>query len=660
MAAGVDGNTNGDMIFNTRENNNSGFATLTNSAFKFQHYTTDLVNILRNGNTTFAGDVMINSSSANYADLTVGGTGDIVALRASSGTAGFTMYEAGTGRFNMTTLNGSNGIAFKVPSTTALTLDSSANATFGGDIQANERITFTDTNNSIASNTLTRHSNGYLYIAGGSSGLVVGNSDASVRTQYMGATMQFETESVVRFKLDSNSRISLSNNDNNTSNTVFGKSAFNAGSDNSSDFNTVFGELVMGTGTVNGADNNSGFGYKAIQEITSASNNTAVGFRAGTSITTGDGNVIMGSTAGDAITTESNCTLIGQFAGSGINSTDANGSTAVGNTALWKNTSGQRNNALGFQSLAQNTTGDDNIAIGYQSLTASAESQAHRNIAIGSYALSTLNARGQNNIAIGFEALETANHADVDVNIAIGNYVLDDVGGAGVWACVGIGHNALTSVNHAGAVGSTAIGYYSLSSLTSGAGNTAVGFEALKTISSGTTSTAVGYEALELATGNSNTAIGYEAGNIISTGTECTILGGFSNPSANNASNETVVGSGITGNGSNSVTLGNTSVTAVYMAKDSGAVVHASGLKFDNDQTNNIDEANTLDDYEEGLYTPSITGSSSGNYVLNTSYDSTSYTKIGRQVTMTGEIRVASDNSASGTIRVSIPLQSLN
>ena len=476
MAAGVDGNTNGDMIFNTRENNNSGFATLTNSAFKFQHYTTDLVNILRNGNTTFAGDVMINSSSANYADLTVGGTGDIVALRASSGTAGFTMYEAGTGRFNMTTLNGSNGIAFKVPSTTALTLDSSANATFGGDIQANERITFTDTNNSIASNTLTRHSNGYLYIAGGSSGLVVGNSDASVRTQYMGATMQFETESVVRFKLDSNSRISLSNNDNNTSNTVFGKSAFNAGSDNSSDFNTVFGELVMGTGTVNGADNNSGFGYKAIQEITSASNNTAVGFRAGTSITTGDGNVIMGSTAGDAITTESNCTLIGQFAGSGINSTDANGSTAVGNTALWKNTSGQRNNALGFQSLAQNTTGDDNIAIGYQSLTASAESQAHRNIAIGSYALSTLNARGQNNIAIGFEALETANHADVDVNIAIGNYVLDDVGGAGVWACVGIGHNALTSVNHAGAVGSTAIGYYSLSSLTSGAGNTAVRF----------------------------------------------------------------------------------------------------------------------------------------------------------------------------------------
>ncbi len=75
------------------------------------------------------GNVNIGTSG-DYAKLTVGGTGDIVALRASSGTAGFTMYEAGTGRFNMTTLNGSGGIAFKVPTTTALTIDSSATSTF--------------------------------------------------------------------------------------------------------------------------------------------------------------------------------------------------------------------------------------------------------------------------------------------------------------------------------------------------------------------------------------------------------------------------------------------------------------------------------------------------------------------------------------------------
>ena len=41
--------------------------------------------------------------------------------------------------------------------------------------------------------------------SGGSSGLVVGNSDTSVRTQYMGTSMQFETENAVRFVIDSNS-----------------------------------------------------------------------------------------------------------------------------------------------------------------------------------------------------------------------------------------------------------------------------------------------------------------------------------------------------------------------------------------------------------------------------------------------------------------------
>ena len=49
MAATANGNTGGDMVFNVRENNNSTFATTTNSAFRFQHYTTNLLSILRNG-----------------------------------------------------------------------------------------------------------------------------------------------------------------------------------------------------------------------------------------------------------------------------------------------------------------------------------------------------------------------------------------------------------------------------------------------------------------------------------------------------------------------------------------------------------------------------------------------------------------------------------
>ncbi len=50
VASATDANTSGDIVFNTRENNNSAFATTTNVGFKFQHFTTDLVTILRNGN----------------------------------------------------------------------------------------------------------------------------------------------------------------------------------------------------------------------------------------------------------------------------------------------------------------------------------------------------------------------------------------------------------------------------------------------------------------------------------------------------------------------------------------------------------------------------------------------------------------------------------
>jgi hypothetical protein len=40
---------------------------------------------------------------------------------------------------------------------------------------------------------------------------------------------------------------------------------------------------------------------------------------------------------------------------------------------------------------------------------------------------------------------------------------------------------------------------------------------------------------------------------------------------------------------------------------------------------------------------------------FNTSYNQLSYTKIGRQVHVTGEVRVASDNSISGDLRFTLP-----
>jgi hypothetical protein len=125
--------------------------------------------------------------------------------------------------------------------------------------------------------------------------------------------------------------------------------------------------------------------------------------------------------------------------------------------------------------------------------------------------------------------------------------------------------------------------------------------------------------------------------------------------SAATVSNETVIGHNIAGKGTNTVTLGNADVTDIYMAHDSGAVVHASGLKFDSDQTNNIDEANTLDDYEEGEYQGVVTCGTSGTVTIATSNDQLSYIKIGNQVTVNGLIVVGSVSSPDGFFKVSLP-----
>jgi len=64
--------------------------------------------------------------------------------------------------------------------------------------------------------------------------------------------------------------------------------------------------------------------------------------------------------------------------------------------------------------------------------------------------------------------------------------------------------------------------------------------------------------------------------------------------------------------------------------------------------------ANILDDYEEGYYTPLFKYGAS-SFSLNSSYNSLAYTKIGRQVTVTGEIKVGTTSARTGTLSLSLP-----
>jgi hypothetical protein len=74
----------------------------------------------------------------------------------------------------------------------------------------------------------------------------------------------------------------------------------------------------------------------------------------------------------------------------------------------------------------------------------------------------------------------------------------------------------------------------------------------------------------------------------------------------------------------------------------------AGGIKFDN----NSSDANTLDVYEEGLWTAGLTATTSGSITVNTGFDSMAYIRIGRMVFIQGTIELSSVSSPVGTLRL--------
>jgi hypothetical protein len=79
-----------------------------------------------------SGNVGIGSTdAASYGKFLVNGTGNLINANASSGAATFQLYEAGAGRFGITTLNGSAGAAFTTAGTERARIDASGNLLVG-------------------------------------------------------------------------------------------------------------------------------------------------------------------------------------------------------------------------------------------------------------------------------------------------------------------------------------------------------------------------------------------------------------------------------------------------------------------------------------------------------------------------------------------------
>jgi len=80
-------------------------------------------------------------------------------------------------------------------------------------------------------------------------------------------------------------------------------------------------------------------------------------------------------------------------------------------------------------------------------------------------------------------------------------------------------------------------------------------------------------------------------------------------------------------------------------------ILSGGGLTFNGDTAT----ANALDDYEEGTHDATLTCTTSGTITLNSAINAYSYTKIGRLMTVTGQLGVTSVSSPEGNIQVSLP-----
>lgn len=243
--------------------------------------------------------------------------------------------------------------------------------------------------------------------------------------------------------------------------------------------------------------------------------------------------------------------------------------TGIGYRVLYSLTKGSWNVGMGYKVLYSNTEGNYNIGIGNQALEDN--TTGSQNIAIGHYSL-TKNLTGALNIAIGVYALQ--NETDGTNNIGIGEYALSTADGAS--ENIGIGAYALTDLTDG--EGNTAIGDHAGDAVTTGDNNSVLGIDSGTNITTGNNNVALGRLALGwTTTGSENVAIGLSAGMYQNDGSsqlntpEYSVYIGSGSKSGSvpaggedAITNEIVIGYNAIGNGSNTVKLGNTSISALH------------------------------------------------------------------------------------------------
>ena len=364
--------------------------------------------------------------------------------------------------------------------------------------------------------------------------------------------------------------------------------------------NSAFGYGALDTnltGTLNSAlgrnalnNNTTGSRNTAIGESSLTSNilgnsNTAIGHNAQVVATSGTFNVAIGSQASALATGTTKVVAVGSDAAF---SNQRNNITALGTEALAKNNStpplsvsdGANNTAVGFQAMYYNISGSRNTAVGNRALYGifTNNPTSMRNVGVGDSALAG-NFDGAGNVGVGANTLGRINSGND--NVAIGDSAMALAFNTS--NNIAIGSRSLKKQRN-GYNNNIAIGYEALREDTTGSANLAFGTNALLANTNGSSNTSVGFESLKFnVTGQQNTALGANAGNnpMSLAGSQNTFIGANAFSVGAVVNNLTLLGYG-TGSASsmsNTVELGNTSITSIRAQVGSITVYSDSRIK---------------------------------------------------------------------------------
>jgi len=424
-------------------------------------------------------------------------------------------------------------------------------------------------------------------------------------------------------------------------------------------YNNSTGTLTLGRNDTN-TFNITGFttsGSLTLQDVTDNGSSTTNSITVASLTSTGDITINESITAGNGGGDISSNTVFGASALSSNSSGNAN--TAFGTWTL-SATTGSGNSAFGASALYKNTSGNNNTAIGKNAMYNGNTSS--QNVAVGSE--SFYNGGGTDGIAIGYQAGYEVTTASSSILIGYrAGYDITDNG-----RNIAIGYESLR-FNDEGTF-NVAIGDTALNGNRSGDFNVGIGNDALVSNTTGLRNVGVGSDSLSNnQTGNDNVALGFEAGQNIANGglngtsNDSIFIGKGTRASVNNGTNEIVIGSDAIGNGSNTITLGNTGHTDTYLFGTVHGVPFISGGTYSNGTL-------TLNDFEGGSFniTGFTTGTTEDTYVTGVSYnqlsktltvglnDGVDFTATGFSPTITGgtysngEISLENNDGTSTTI----------